>query len=154
MKAIPSEFLAVDWEDEPLEFIVDNIGYTEIRKSDIHGKGLFALKNFYQGEVLCWLNGQVIDWRSYNEILATNPYGKQNVFFKEWNALSINTLLVRPFRTKYSFINHGTTPNLIIQYDPIRVVALQQILPGDELILDYRCEPLSNEYKKRSHYLR
>lgn len=154
MKAVPSEFLPIDWEGERLEFIVDNIGYTEIRDSSVHGRGLFALKEFHPNEVLCWLNGQVIDWASYNRIIATNPYGHNDVLFREWNALSINTLLVRPFRTKYSFINHSTTPNLIIQYDPIRVVALTAIQPGDELLLDYRCEPLSNEYKARNPHLR
>jgi len=154
MKVVASELLSIKWAGDPLEFIVDNIDNTEIRGSAVHGRGLFALRVFHPDDVLCWLNGQVIDWDSYNKMMDTNPYGKKNILFVEWNALSINTLLVRPFRTKYSFINHGKSPNLVIRYNPIRVVVKKQINVGEELILDYRCEPLSNEYKERSHYLR
>ena len=32
---------------------IDNIADTEIRKSDIHGYGLFALRDFRAGETIC-----------------------------------------------------------------------------------------------------
>lgn len=153
MKQVASPFKEIELMSEELKFIVDNICYTEIKPSEIHGYGLFALKQFHQGETLCWLDGQVIDWQSYNEIYRKNIYGNNHIMFREWNALSQNTLLVRIVRTKYGFINHSKSPNLIIKYDPIRVVALREIKSGEELTLDYRCEPLSEEYIKRSTYL-
>lgn len=64
----------------------------------------------------------------------------------EWNALNKHTLLVRPLRTKYSYINHSRTPNTEILYNPIRVVATKDINPQDELTLDYRKEALPKEY--------
>ena len=73
----------------------------------------------------------------------------------EWNALEEDTLLVRPYRTKYSYINHQRTPNLILVGYPIVVTALQDIPKGTELTLDYRKEKLSTNYieTKGKYYL-
>ncbi|MEM3335623.1 MAG: SET domain-containing protein [Thermoplasmata archaeon] len=54
--------------------------------------------------------------------------------------------MVRPLRTKYSFINHSRTPNLEIDFATMEVKALRNIAKGEELTLDYRKECLSQEY--------
>lgn len=116
--------------------VVDNLINTYIESSQIHGLGLFTKGDLKKGDVLGTLDGQIVDWGLHT---------KYSLSF-EWNAISDNKLLVRPYRTKYSYINHSRQPNLLILYNPIRIVADEDISKDTELSLDYRLEPLNNEY--------
>lgn len=130
------------------ERIVDNIKNTYIDISSIHGFGLFAKKPIQAGAILCELDGQKMDWSHYEKLRRTINLGEyQDYIFMEWNALSPKTLLVRAFRTKYSYINHSKTPNVEIKYNPIRIEAVKDISEYDELTIDYSREPLNEEYK-------
>ena len=115
---------------------IDNLAETYISESKTHGNGLFSLNEIAQGFVLGELDGQIVDW---------DVHQKYNLSF-EWNAISENKLLVRPYRTKYSYINHSRTPNLVLEENPLRVVAIRNIAKDEELSLDYRKEPLPAEY--------
>lgn len=115
---------------------IDNIPDTEVKPSSIHGLGLYATRDFSQGEVLTYLDGQYVPWDVYNGYAQLED---------EWNAVPGGVML-RTFRTKYYFINHSRTPNLQVQRDPLRIVTRQPIGAGQELSLDYREEPLSDEY--------
>ena len=64
----------------------------------------------------------------------------------EWNALSPDLLLVRPLRTSYGFINHGTRPNVAIDDDGYTMRAYLPIAPGDELTMDYFAQPVPAAY--------
>nr|WP_315520148.1 SET domain-containing protein [uncultured Campylobacter sp.] len=129
------------------ETVIDNINFTYIAESKIHGFGLFANKNLDSGTILCFLDGQVMNWDHYDEIAKSINLGKyQNYIFMEWNALSDKTLLVRAFRTKYSYINHSSEPNVEIKYNPIRIEIIKQINKNDEIVIDYNKEPLKKEY--------
>ena len=129
------------------ETVIDNINFTYISESKIHGFGLFANKNLDSGTILCFLDGQVMSWDHYDEIAKSINLGKyQNYIFMEWNALSNKTLLVRAFRTKYSYINHSSVPNVEIKYNPIRIETIKQINKNDEIVIDYNKEPLKKEY--------
>jgi len=71
-----------------------------------------------KGTILGFLDGQVMPWAQYNEIMKNTDLGYFNSYiFMEWNALDKNTLLVRAFRTKYSYINHSRKPNVAIKYN-------------------------------------
>ncbi len=129
--------------------VIDNFLYSYIAKSSIHGFGLFAKQNINKGSILSILDGQIIDWDKYDQIkLNIKSYieSYENYFFMEWNALDAKTLLVRPFRTKYSYINHSYNPNLIIKYNPIRIESIVDIRKNDELFLNYKLEPLRKKY--------
>lgn len=115
---------------------IDNILNTKISKSTIHGFGLFATETIKEGAVLCVLDGQKIPFKIY----------EQNELILEWNAMPNDILLVRPYRTKYSFINHSRKPNAKLENNPLRVVTLTQIVIGEEITLDYRQEPLPKKY--------
>lgn len=128
---------------------LDNICFSFIQQSKIHGFGLFSTKDISQNTILGILDGQIIDWNKYDEIvknIETNIYSYKNYFFMEWNALNENTLLIRPFRTKYSYINHSYTPNLKIEYNPLRIMTIKDIKENEEFTLDYSKEPLKKDY--------
>lgn len=123
--------------------IIDNIPNTIIAESAIHGKGLFSAVSIPVGAILAVLDGQFI------------PLAKQHIVSTdicashcEWNAVSKDMLLVRSFRTKYSFINHSIYPNLRLENNPLRIVVSSKINRGDELTLDYNNEPLPDAYLK------
>ena len=52
----------------------------------------------------------------------------------------------RAVRTKYSFINHSRKPNLRIEKEGMILFTIKDIYCGEELLLDYREEPLREEY--------
>lgn len=123
--------------------IIDNIPNTIIAESPIHGQGLFSTVPIPAGAILAVLDGQLI------------PLAKQHIVSAdicaahfEWNAVSKDMLLVRAFRTRYSFINHSTNPNLRLEYNPLRIVVSSDLNKGDELTLDYNKEPLPEHYLK------
>ena len=128
--------------------IINNITFSTIKKSSIHGYGLFATKNIHKGSILGNLDGQIINWDNYDNIVCElkKMIGNNNYLFMEWNAITTSKLLVRAFRTKYSFINHSYNPNLIIKYNPIRLELKSNISINEEFTLDYSKEPLRKEY--------
>lgn len=119
--------------------VINNIPDTTIAPSGTHGHGLFAARPFADGEVLGALDGQRVPW---------STYARREGFSGEWNAVSGDILVIRPFRTRYYYINHSRSPNLRVAESPLRVVALRDIPAGEELLLDYRAEPLPAEYMK------
>ncbi len=123
--------------------VIDNIAVGEISSSKIHGNGLFAIKDIHVGFKLAVLDGQEVPW----DIYKLTPKENDDAF-NEWNAITPSLLLVRTFRTKYSYINHCRSPNCKVNaYDGnVIVMAISNIPAGEELTLDYRMEPLPHEY--------
>ena len=119
--------------------VLNNIPKTIISKSTIHGHGLFSTEGFAAGEQICLLDGQKIPW---------SIYSKTQGFSGEWNAIAGDVLVVRPFRTRYYYINHSREPNVQVIEAPLRILTLREIKHGEEILLDYRKEPLPEEYIK------
>jgi hypothetical protein len=115
---------------------LETIADTEVAASSIHGRGLFARRAWFNGEVLGRLDGQVVDVRRYPDVIDA----------LEWNALSPEQLLVRAVRTSYGFMNHSQSPNVAIDTDGHTMRACRTITPGDELTLDYFAQPLPDAY--------
>ncbi|HEY0660295.1 MAG TPA: SET domain-containing protein [Lysobacter sp.] len=115
---------------------VETIPGARLAPSTIQGRGMFATRAWEAGEVLCVLDGQVVDVTRYPGVIDT----------LEWNALSRDYLLVRPLRTSYGFINHARPPNLAIDDDGITLRACRPIAPGDELTMDYLAQPVPLAY--------
>lgn len=121
--------------------IINNIPNTKICESEIHGRGLFSTVSIPTGAILAVLDGQLIPLAK-QQIVSPDICGTHC----EWNAVSKDMLLVRAFRTKYSFINHSNSPNLRLEYNPLRIVVSSDLNRGDELTLDYNREPLPEQY--------
>ena len=131
---------------------LNNIPQTEIAQSKLHGFGLFATEKINNDQVLCMLDGQVVSKEAYENIEKTidvTSLGYENYFYMECNYIDGNNILARLMRTKYSYINHGREANVEVQYEPMRIVCIKDILPGDELVIDYRKEPLGEAYLAR-----
>ncbi|MDF1622013.1 MAG: SET domain-containing protein [Pseudohongiella nitratireducens] len=123
-----------------LDRVINNIPNTMISKSNVHGYGLFSTTRLIPGVVLTKLDGQKITWEVYES---------ENSLLEEWNALPDGCLLVRPFKTKYFYINHSRTPNLTLILSEnleLSIVVDKDICEGDELFLDYRKESLPKKY--------
>jgi len=134
------------------EITLDNIINTVISESDIHGFGLFATQEILNETILCNLDGQVIDREHYASIekrLSLAAKGIEKYLFMECNYINEKQILARTFRTKYSYINHSFKPNVELRYFPIRIVAIKNIDIGEELTIDYRNEPLTDQYLSR-----
>lgn len=123
--------------------VINNIPLGAIESSTIHGYGLFAQQDISFESVLASLDGEIVPWSVYK---MTRDMTKDT--FNEWNALTTKMLLVRPRRTKYSFINHSRKPNCTIVHlgNQLYVRTITDIPRREELTLDYRLEPLPPEY--------
>jgi hypothetical protein len=125
---------------------IDNIKLGTILESPIHGFGLWANRTIEAGEVLCILDGQLINYDEFDTLTSR----RQDLPYIEWNAISGDRILVRMFRTKYSYINHSRTPNChVLQGEDsfIYVLVLNEtIKQGCEITIDYRNEPLPAKY--------
>lgn len=147
--------------DEIKKITLDNIDDTEIRESKIHGYGLFALRNFRAGETICALDGQVIPWSRYEELeneLKSKLGELSDYFFMEWNCIRPDALLVRPFRTKYSYINHSCKSRNLklkkIRDGCVLIFVEEDIAEGEEMLINYNDEPLSDDYIKNNEFLK
>lgn len=113
---------------------LNNTLYIDV--SNVSGFGLFTHLKINKNQKLFSLNG---------EIVTKNFLNDEN-FHGEWNALKDNKFLIRRNRTSYGFINHSREPNCKINTKTMEVVAIRDIQKNDEILLDYRKEPLPKEY--------
>lgn len=137
-----------NFEDELFTEVNDNIENTKISFSTIHGYGLFATKLISSGSLLSKLDGQIVDFETFEKIKVDLGLKKEAEasLFMEWNGLPKDKLLVRMFRTKYSYINHSISPNCKLIGSPPQLWSCNNINAGEELTLDYRDEPLPKAY--------
>jgi len=125
--------------------VIDNISNTVIKKSDIHGEGLFSTNDITKNSVLCLLDGQYLSYTFVKKVQSKQT-DKEGFLNLEWNQINNDLLLVRIHPTKYRYINHSRNPNCRVLKEPMRLVAIKNISNGEELTLDYREEELGDEY--------
>ncbi len=104
--------------------------------SNINGFGLFTRTTIRKGTKLFTLTGDIVN----------KQFLKNKNFHGEWNALGSDRFLIRHERTSYGFINHSRHPNCKINTDTMTVVAIKDIFANEEILLDYREEPLPEDY--------
>lgn len=104
-----------------------------VRKSDIHGKGLFAQRSFKAGEKVGEFKGAPAKREGMHVIFI--PVEKKEkwsgIIRKEggqwWKALKI--------ANEFKFLNHSSRPNC--EAREIEIVALRNIRPGEEMTIHY-----------------
>lgn len=109
----------------------------QVRKSGVHGKGVFALRPIARGEVIIEYKGEVITWDEALERHPHDPSDPDHTFYFHIDEQHV-------IDAKYGgnaarWINHACDPNCEADDDGQRVFikALRKIAPGEELFYDY-----------------
>lgn len=105
---------------------------TEIKKSPIHGKGLFAKEAISKGEIVAIKGGRIISkaqWKALEPALGSAEIQIADQFF-------IAPANKEEREGSMLYTNHCCDPNIGIQ-GQIVFVALRDITPGEELTHDW-----------------
>jgi SET domain-containing protein len=111
-----------------------------VRRSAIHGRGVFARLPIAAGESILEYGGVVRPWdeaaRDYQE---SDAEAGHTFFFDLGDGHVIDGSVGG---NSSRWINHGCDPNCeaVVDGDRIVIWALRDIAPGEELLLDYRLE--------------
>ena len=105
---------------------------TQSRTSLIEGTGLYAIENILKNEIVAVRSGHLIDSNQLKE----NADVIQGSEHQIEDDLYLAPLHPDEFKNIMCYINHSCNPNLGIKGNII-IVAMKDILPGEELCLDY-----------------
>ncbi len=109
----------------------------QVRRSGVHGKGVFALQDLAEGETLIEYTGEVISWP---EALRRHPHDPAQPNHTFYFHIADGRVIDANVRGNSSrWINHGCEPNCEADEDGGRVFikALRNIAAGEELCYDY-----------------
>jgi uncharacterized protein len=100
-----------------------------VRKSEIDGKGVFAVQNLPKRRKIGEMTGELVTIREARR-LAKKPRVHIYEFDNQW-AMHITN--------DFRFVNHSCKPNAFVRVvkRQIEVYALRPIEPGDEITVDY-----------------
>lgn len=125
----------------------------QVRRSGVHGKGVFALQTLEPGETLIEYTGEVISW---DEALRRHPHDPSQPDHTFYFQLDDGERVIDALYggNAARWINHACDPNCEADEENGRVFikALRPIAPGEELFYDYRLsieERLTPALKKR-----
>ncbi len=111
-----------------------------IKKSPIHGRGIFALQKIEKGDLIEECEVIVFSKEEIEFVNKTNIY---NYYF-EFEDGSGGVALGNG-----SLYNHSYNPNACYVKDStlrkVIFTALETIMPGDEILVNYNCDPTSQE---------
>ena len=109
----------------------------QVRRSGVHGKGMFALQAIPAGEVLIEYTGERINWK---EALRRHPHDPKDPHHTFYFSLEGGGVIDAKVGGNASrWINHACEPNCEADETDGRVFikALQDLQPGEELFYDY-----------------
>ena len=109
----------------------------QVRKSGVHGKGVFAVKPIRKGEAFIEYIGEVIGWPEALRRHPHDPDQPDHTFYFHLDDERVIDGLVGGNASRW--INHACAPNCEAEDDTGRVwlKALRNILVGEELFFDY-----------------
>jgi uncharacterized protein len=109
----------------------------QVRRSGVHGKGMYAVKPLKKGEVLIEYTGERISWK---EALRRHPHDPTDPDHTFYFHIDDSQVIDAKFGGNASrWINHACKPNCEADEVDGRVFikALRAIKPGEELFYDY-----------------
>lgn len=109
----------------------------QVRRSGVHGKGVFALQPIAQGETLIEYKGELISWE---EALRRHPHDPSNPDHTFYFHIDDERVIDGGHGGNASrWINHACVPNCEAEEDGDRIFikALRDLQPGEELFFDY-----------------
>lgn len=109
----------------------------QVRRSGVHGKGVYALKPLKVGEVLIEYVGEVITWAQALRRHPHDPSQPEHTFYFHIDDKHVIDANVGGNAARW--INHSCDPNCEADETDGRVFikALRKISPGEELFYDY-----------------
>jgi len=109
----------------------------QVRRSGVHGKGVFALKAIPAGERIIEYKGQVITWKEALKRHPHDPKDPNHTFYFHVDDKHVIDAKVAGNAARW--INHACDPNC--QADEVEgrvyIRALRDLAPGEELFYDY-----------------
>jgi len=108
-----------------------------VRRSGVHGKGVFAVEKLKKGEALIEYVGEVIDWPEALRRHPHNPEEPNHTFYFSIDDDHVIDANVGGNAARW--INHACKPNCEADEQGGRVFikTLRKIQPGEELFYDY-----------------
>jgi len=109
----------------------------QVRRSGVHGKGVFALAALQRDEVIIEYKGQVIDWPEALRRHPHDPSQPNHTFYFHIDDERVIDANVGGNAARW--INHACQPNCEADEADGRIFikALRAIKPGEELFYDY-----------------
>ncbi len=109
----------------------------QVRRSGVHGKGVFALQDIAEGETLIEYVGQVISWDEAQDRHPHDPEDPNHTFYFHVNEDRVIDALYGGNSSRW--INHSCDPNCEAdeENDRIFIKAIRNIQAGEELNYDY-----------------
>ncbi len=109
----------------------------QVRRSGIHGKGVFALLPLKKGDTVIEYTGEVINWKEALRRHPHDPTDPQHTFY--FHVDDRNVIDGARGGNASRWINHACTPNCEADEVDGRIFikALRAIKPGQELFYDY-----------------
>ncbi len=109
----------------------------QVRRSGVHGRGVFALVDIAEGETLIEYTGQIISWDEAQERHPHDPTDPNHTFYFHIDADRVIDALHGGNSSRW--INHSCEPNCEADEVEGRIFirALRNICAGEELNYDY-----------------
>ena len=109
----------------------------QTRRSGVHGKGVFALRNLAEGEVIIEYVGAIISWKEAQRRHPHDPSDPNHTFYFHIDEKHVIDALYGGNSSRW--INHSCDPNCEADEEGGRVFikALRNIKAGEELNYDY-----------------
>ena len=109
----------------------------QTRRSGVHGKGVFAVRDIARGETIIEYIGEVISWDEAQDRHPHNPEDPNHTFYFSLEDGRVIDALHGGNSSRW--INHSCAPNCASEVDAGRVFirALRNIAAGEELFYDY-----------------
>ena len=109
----------------------------QVRRSGVHGKGVFALQDIGEGETLIEYKGEVVSWEEAQDRHPHDPSDPNHTFYFHVNEDRVIDGGVRGNAARW--INHSCDGNCEADERDGRIfiVALRNISAGEELSYDY-----------------
>ena len=109
----------------------------QVRRSGVHGKGVFALQDIAEGETLIEYVGEVISWDEAQDRHPHDPNDPNHTFYFHVNEDRVIDALHGGNSSRW--INHSCDPSCEADEDKGRIFikAIRNIKAGEELNYDY-----------------
>jgi len=109
----------------------------QTRRSGVHGKGVFALADLAEGEIIIEYVGEIISWKEALRRHPHDPKDPNHTFYFHMDAKHV--IDAKHGGNSSRWINHACKPNCEADEDGGRVFikALRNIKAGEELFYDY-----------------